>query len=29
VTSAPQPEKSGPSTTESEDASSNKQKWGQ
>jgi hypothetical protein len=29
VTSAPQLEKSGPSATESEDASSNKRKWGQ
>jgi hypothetical protein len=29
VTSTPQPEKSGPSATESEDASSNKQKRGQ
>jgi hypothetical protein len=29
VTSAPQPEQSGPSATEPEDVSNNKQKWGQ
>jgi hypothetical protein len=29
VTSAPQPEQSGPSTIEPEDVSNNKQKWGQ
>jgi hypothetical protein len=29
VTSAPQPEQSGPSTTEPEHVSNNKRKWGQ